>query len=134
MAQTLPDMLVGMKIFILDDMEERHQAFIKRYPGHWFVRAYTADEAVRKLEEGPFDLAFFDHDLGDYHRVQHEDGSESLVERTGLDVVEHLLERIPQEKRPREVVVHSWNGTRGQLMTALLKKNGVSAVYQPFTP
>lgn len=126
-------MLENMKIFILDDMEERHQAFIKRYPGHWFVRAYTADEAIKKLADGPYDLAFFDHDLGDWYKEYGEDGVATAVERTGLDVVEHLLERIPPSKWPREVVVHSWNGSRGQLMTALLKRNGVSATYQPFT-
>lgn len=122
-----------MKIFILDDQEVRHQAFIERYAGHWLVRAYTADDAIKKLEDGPYDLAFFDHDLGDWYKEQCEDGGTVLRERTGLDVVEHLLERIPPSKWPREVVVHSWNGSRGQLMTALLQRNGVSAVYRPFT-
>ena len=122
-----------MKIFILDDQEVRHQAFIERYAGHWLVRAYTVDEAILKLADGPYDLAFFDHDLGDYREEQCADGSSIRRERTGLDVVEHLLERIPPSKWPREVVVHSWNGSRGQLMTTLLQTNGVSAVYRPFT-
>lgn len=122
-----------MKIFILDDQDVRHRAFVKRFIGHQLTHAYTASDAMRKLEDGPYDVAFFDHDLADWYKKQDEDGNEVLLERTGLDVVEHLLERIPPAKWPREVVVHSWNGTRGQLMTALLNKNGVSATYQPFT-
>lgn len=123
-----------MKIFILDDDEMRHQTYIRRYPGHWFVRAHTALDAMKKLEDGPFDMAFFDHDLGDWYKECDANGVETLRERTGLDVVEHLLERIPPEKWPHVAVVHSWNGTRGRLMTDLLVKNGVSAIYQPFTP
>lgn len=126
--------ITGMKIFILDDGEERHQTYIKRYPGHWFIRAYTFAEAVKKLEDGPFDIAFFDHDLCDWYKEQSPDGSEILRERTGLDVVEHMLERVAPTKWPREAVVHSWNGSRGPLMTALLQRNGVPATYQPFTP
>lgn len=123
-----------MKIFILDDDEARHQSLIRRYPGHWFVRAYTADEAIKKLSEGPFDLAFFDHYLGDWYKEQCEDGGEILCERTGLDVVEFLLTHVPREKWPEDIVVHTWNKTRGQLMTALLVEKGASAIYQPFTP
>lgn len=123
-----------MKIFILDDDEMRHQSIMRKYPKYTFVRAHGALDAMKKLEEGPFDMAFFDHDLGDWYKEQNADGVEVIRERTGLDVIEHLLERVHPAKWPEDVIVHSWNGTRGRLMTDLLVKNGVSAIYQPFTP
>lgn len=121
-----------MKIFILDDLKERHDAFVLRYPGHRHRHAYTVAEAEVLLLEGGFDLAFLDHDLGDWYKLLTDSG-EITVERTGLDVVRYLLEKVPRARWPKQVVVHTWNAPRGQLMTALLREQGVDVSYVPFT-
>lgn len=121
-----------MKILILDDMPERHETLVRRYPGHWFRHAYNVQQAQELLAEGNYALAFLDHDLGDWYK-QSVGNEEVLVERTGLDVVTFLLEQVPQDRWPTQVIVHSWNGPRGLLMTQLLKARGIDASYIPFT-
>lgn len=122
-----------MKIFILDDDPERHEALVRKYPGHWFRHAYNVPQANELLAEGHYDIAFLDHDLGDWYKTMVDD-KEIAVERTGLDVVRFLLEQIPQDRWPRQVIVHSWNGVRGREMTARLTDHGINARYIPFTP
>ena len=118
-----------MKIFILGDEEYRHHAITERYEGCQFVRAYNVTDAIAKLEEGPYDIACLDHSLGDWYIDNEKD---EIRERTGLDVVNHLIEKVEPTKWPRQVVVHSWNGTCGRLMAKLLEAAGVAATYQPF--
>ena len=119
-----------MKIFVLDDVPERHETYVKRYPGHWFKHAYNVQQAKEMLVEGPYDIAFLDHDLFDWHKV---DGIEEPIERTGLDVVKFLVESLPRERWPKKVVVHTWNGSRGNVMLEILKQHGVDAYYVPFS-
>lgn len=121
-----------MKIFILDDDPSRHETLVRKYPGNWFRHAYTVAQAQELLSEGGYDAAFLDHDLGDWYKDR-VDNEEVRVERTGLDVVRYLLEQVPQDRWPKQVIVHSWNGPRGLLMTSLLKERGIDASYVPFT-
>lgn len=120
------------KIFILDDEPARHRTFTKRFAGAQITRAFNATDGMACLEDGPYDVAYIDHDLGDWYKVLDEDG-ETLVERTGLTVLEHMLNNIPREKWPRAVIVHSWNAPRAKLMVELLRDKEVPAAYQPFT-
>jgi hypothetical protein len=121
-----------MKIFILDDDQNRHEAIVKKYPGNYFRHAYNVPQACSLLAEGNYDAAFLDHDLCDWYKAEAEDAVP--VERTGLDVVRYLLEKIPRERWPKQVIVHTWNGSRGRLMTALLAEQGIDVSYVPFTP
>ena len=64
-----------MRVLILDDQRDRHDGFMavfnEIYPDWEIHRAFYAAQALRAFEEHTFDLAFFDHDLGQGY----EDGS-----------------------------------------------------------
>lgn len=117
-------------VFILDDDPIRHLTLKSRFVDASITAAHAALEAMHLLQDGPYDLACLDHDLGDWY--EGDDGE--LHELTGMDVVRYLIDEVPRDRWPKEVIVHSWNGMRGRHMVDLLKDNGVKASYWPFTP
>lgn len=121
-----------MRILILDDDENRHNEFARRYEGHDLVHAYTAKDAQTALKAGGFDLATLDHDLGDYHEETGPDDSVIMREMTGYDVVGFLVREVPRDRWPAEMIVHSWNAPRARMMTEILRDHGVRVTYKPF--
>ncbi|MBA2706283.1 MAG: hypothetical protein H0U59_00560 [Gemmatimonadaceae bacterium] len=116
-----------LTVFILDDEEERHLSLARRYPGATVTHAYKAAEAKALLAQGPYDLMFLDHNLGDWSLIDGE-----FKEQTGLDIVRYLIDNIPREKWPGSVTVHSLNGSHGPTMVSMLQKAGITAAYVPF--
>lgn len=122
-----------MKIFVLDDNQERHDIYVRRYPEHWFQHAFNVLQARQLLAAEVFDVAFLDHDLGDWYKVQAPDGGDTLVERTGMDVVRFIVDELPRDRWPKKIIVHTWNGVAGSRMLAVLKEQGVDVRYIPFS-
>ena len=112
-----------MKVLFLDDDAGRHGQFLMQTIGCAVTQVWTAPEAIAALDaaEEPFDLASLDHDLGG--RVYVMDG-EAGPEGTGLDVARHIAGMEP-ERRPRQVVVHSFNPAGAADMTTTLRAAGV---------
>jgi hypothetical protein len=54
-----------MRILILDDLSVRHERFRAILNSHDLVHIWTYDDAVAALRGSDFDMACFDHDLGD---------------------------------------------------------------------
>lgn len=119
-----------MRILILDDDDMRHNYFRRELANHEVVHAHTYDEACDALSsQDRFDTVFLDHDLNfeQYRSVQKcDDGYE--VELDGKDAAHYLVGRVPQEKRPGQIVVHSWNETGAREMVAILKDGGFTNV------
>lgn len=128
-----------MRVLFLDDMEHRHQAFLKaarRTPDCVVVCCWTAAQAILQLDsDEPFDVAFLDHDLDDAHYavVGQEDWGEAARERSGMAVAQHVAE-MPEHRRPRRTVIHSWNGPASVAMCKLLHAAGVPVARIPFDP
>jgi hypothetical protein len=56
-----------VRIFVLDDDEDRHRLFdklIRRKFGHGYDAAYTVNEAIELLGRNRYTHVFLDHDLG----------------------------------------------------------------------
>ena len=107
-----------MQVLILDDDEARHEGFKHAY---WHLKlrhVYSHPEAVGALEQGPWDVAFLDHDLG-----LERQGTKDTTgrEHTGFDTAKFIVE-MPVDKRPKIVVVHSWNPIGALQMYQLLKE------------
>jgi len=115
-----PHATVGTKargqlaILVLDDDPARHAVFAVEGRGHRIDHAWFVDDAVARLRRTRYDLVCLDNDL------QTEAGR-----REGHEVAEFIA-GMPEESRPRAVLVHSWNGPRALDMERLL-----SPLYAP---
>jgi hypothetical protein len=116
-------------ILFLDDMEERHRAFINRFGMNDSIRIWqvrTAKEAIDLIDrfendglESRFRQVFLDHDLS-LEDIMCPPGGPSHVP-TGMDVVDRLV-KLPPECRPDETFVHSMNEPAAKVMVNKLGK------------
>ena len=86
-------------ILVIDDeVEPRQQWFAAHLAalGHHVTAAHSSAEAYRALHERKFDLAFFDHDLGE-------------PATTGSTIAGEILYHPEEYRCPRSVWVHSHN-------------------------
>ena len=101
-----------MRIFVLDDSEERLRTFRSVLIGHTVITAKTVSEAISALDkDGPFEYIFLDHDLGDQIMVPSGPG-------TGYEVAQ-WLERHP-EKQALHIILHSFNPDGRKAMASIL--------------
>jgi hypothetical protein len=115
-----------MRILVLDDEQERHEGFARRFKGHDVYHVYTYAQACAALANNfRFDLAQLDHDLCDFWQ---DPETGCTYERTGEDVTKYIIDYIPEGLRPKRVVVHSWNPGGAQRMLELFRDAGVPAV------
>jgi CheY-like chemotaxis protein len=116
-----------IKILVLDDDLNRLKIFRERLEKQGVLNANyveTADEAIEYLMINPdYDYIFLDHDLGGTQMVWSETNC-------GMNVVDYMIANgYPNMKV--NVGVHSYNGPRGQEMTARLKDAGYIVQYIP---
>jgi len=108
-----------MKIFILDDMQERHDAYKRKFPDAEIISTYDAKEAIVLLSNDlNYDLICLDHDLGLRIFVDTED------ENTGSVVAKFLSDK--DIKCP--IIIHSLNCWGAKNMMNYLSQ----AEYRPF--
>lgn len=130
-----------MRILTLDDMESRHVSFRQWYGNHHLAETWTAPEAIKALDESvrPFDLVHLDHDLAEEHYLtlsegMHETRQPGMAEYapgTGMDVVDHII-KMPADRRPHLVIVHSYNPGRSLEMYQKLREAGLNVHRIPF--
>jgi CheY-like chemotaxis protein len=115
-----------MRILFLDDDELRHRLIAEQLIGHDATATRTVAETAKALEGAPFDLACLDHDLGGLQMVDSEE------EETGHTVAK-LIAAMPPERRPRQIIVHSFNSVGAGRMVQVLKAAGYENVeWHPF--
>lgn len=104
----------ALKILVIDDeVDPRQQWFREKLTaiGHSVSSAHTSSEAYQLLSQERFDLAFFDHDLG-------EDATGSTI--AGQILYEHDLYQCP-----RAVWVHSANPVGAANIVSKFRSVGV---------
>jgi hypothetical protein len=116
-----------MKIFFLDDDKERHKRFKMNRIGHDITQAWTYAEACKLLSETVFDEAYLDHDLSEMAAA----GRPGKDEKTGTHVAEFIVS-LPEEKRPKFVIIHSFNDYGRRRMADILGEAGVRVMLQQF--
>jgi CheY-like chemotaxis protein len=123
-----------MRILILDDNPERHDAFdtFLDGKGHEVMHAWTYWDAIGLLEDERFDLLYLDHDLNDHESASVISGMYGSRELTGLDVARFVARQLADDLKPERVVVHSWNPMGARSMVDILISVGISATYEPF--
>jgi len=118
------------RLLFLDDSEER-QLYAFRHLREDFRLdcVWDADECIEKLLDRPyiFDMATLDHDLGGRQYVPTEDTN------TGSEVARAFKDgRIPKEKWPKKILIHSWNTVGAEYMRLIFVELGIPVQYKPF--
>lgn len=122
-----------MKILFLDDDKERHARFLRNNIGHVIVQAWDYEEACAKLtEHDRFDQAHLDHDLSYEQQTAYVEGLTPPREKTGTDVAEFIA-AMPEDKRPRLCVLHSFNDAGWRRMARILTDVGIDCIRRPFS-
>jgi CheY-like chemotaxis protein len=52
------------KALVVDDQEERHDLFKRKYPDVELTFAFSSKQAISLLHKNEYDIVFLDHDLG----------------------------------------------------------------------
>lgn len=120
----------GAALMFLDDDHTRHRDFLLSVGSCIVTQAYTAEQAIRQIDQVVYDAVFLDHDLSDDDCMCDPHGPTSAP--TGLTVARYIAELAP-DKRPGVVVLHSMNPPGTRAMEAALAHSGVTVVRLPFT-
>lgn len=110
------------RILFFDDDPKRHNFFRWHNIGAKVDHARTPEEARALLRAHVYDIACLDHDMCMI---------EPAIDETGRDVVEFIAEHMDPTKRPRTVVIHSWNDSAAEAMASMLRLSGVPVVVMP---
>lgn len=125
-----------MRVLILDDEFERHQAFRRVYlPAreNTIISAQRFSDFVRELSDDQvFDLIYLDHDLGDK-----ASGADFYLDGWGqpncFDGYDAVSEIIALKIEVPQIIIHSNNNVRAPGMVSDLKRFGYDAVWEPFS-
>lgn len=117
-----------MKILFLDDDTTRHKSFIRNRIGMDITAVRSYEAACQALSETLFDVAYLDHDLSEMAAA----GMPASDEKTGTHVAEFIAS-LPEDKRPKRVVIHSFNDYGRKRMWGILRDAGVEASIEPFS-
>lgn len=114
-----------MKVLFLDDDPNRRRIAREHFIGHELSEAETAKQAIDMLDKySPFDLVHLDHDLGGEVFVPSDEVS-------GFAVAQHICS-MEKAKRPRRIVVHSFNPVGANNMMHILRNSFLDCEYRPF--
>lgn len=116
-----------MKILFLDDDPSRHAKFRMAHIGRNVTYVWTADEAIKAIKEMFFDHMSLDHDLA----AKLNGELPPIGEGSGYDVALFIAE-LPEEKRPKLIVVHSFNPEGARRMAIAVKRAGIQVLRVPF--
>lgn len=94
--------------------------------GEDLTQARTVENCIAAIENNPkYDLISLDHDLDGRHYVE-------AVEGTGTEVVQWMATKMPKEKMPDCVWLHSYFAAGAQRMYDILVAAGIPARKRPF--
>jgi len=116
------------RILFLDDDENRHRGFRQMTIGDLVDHVYTARQAIEALEKNPaYDYVYLDHDLDEYATM-----GQTPREETGQVVADYIAEKLPKDKYPDRVVIHSYNRPGARSMGLKIKEAGISVLLIPY--
>ena len=118
---------MNQKIFFLDDDAERHKRFKMDRIGMDITAVWNYADACAALAKTKFDIAYLDHDLSELAAA----GRPAKDEKTGTHVAEFIA-TLPDDMKPKFVILHSFNDAGRRRMAAILDEAGVSCMIAPF--
>jgi CheY-like chemotaxis protein len=120
------------RILVLDDEQARHDVFASILKNEAAVHCYNFDELISLMTFSPrFDMVFLDHDLGTGNSELSD--QVGLPTATGYNVALFICQDLDFEKRPRKILIHSWNEYGAEKMESLFRRSGFQdVVRKPF--
>lgn len=116
------------RVLFVDDMEVRHEGFKKNHAADVAYYAWSVEEAIQLLKEHPgFDVAYLDHDLAGPHYMKRG------AKGSGSEIAEFIA-TMPEETRPKKVVLHTWNVSAAAWMETVLLGKVPEIVRMPYNP
>jgi CheY-like chemotaxis protein len=109
-----------MRLLVLDDEQNRHDAFQQRCPCDELTHVFNVEEALNAVRCTRFDVATLDYDL--------------CAVSSGLEFVTQMITLVPPDNWPARVLVHTQNPAKGLRMTERLRDAGIASQYVPFQP
>lgn len=117
---------MSVDTLFLDDDPKRHVAFRSMNPSADMV--WTADEAIKAIQEKHYRYIHLDHDLGGRHYVQSDD-----PQGTGYTVAEAIVKKyVGSRLIYPKVTIHSLNQLGSIEMLKLLYANYFPVCWEPF--
>lgn len=117
----------------LDDMQIRHDLFRAYATEAGFIvdSAFTAEEAIKKLEKHEYLAACLDHDLAEEHYMgMYASPSTGGTAHSGRAVARWITEH----NKPALVWVHSYNPDGAQAIVDILAPSSANVLRAPFGP
>lgn len=102
-----------IRMLFLDDDDQRHKSFLKKFP--YATTVTTAEACIEALKRHPWDVVWLDHDLGGEVYRNPKD------KNCGMEVVRWLTEYITSVG---QIVVHTLNHPAGIRMVDTLVDHG----------
>jgi len=110
-----------MKIFILEDSEERINKFVAFYKNHELFFAKHISQALITLNQKEFDIIFLDHDLDENNLTSYNNGYELCKKMIEFNLQKQAI-----------IYIHSMNPSGANAMLNILKDNGYEALWVPY--
>lgn len=134
------------RVLILDDDQDRHDELDRKLSQANRTHVYTAEQAIETLDHSPaFDVVFLDYDLPKSAALPHccakvltmpaerPSISDNVNDPgTGLDVALHIAQKLPPQKKPGLVWIHSWNSEGRMRMARVLRRSEIPTTVQRF--
>lgn len=129
-----------MKIFILEDDENRIAFFRQKFAAHvLYISKNVEDGKINAQEYAPFDVMFLDHDLAPEHYKDFDPSIQEgeYPERTpdGHDFVKWLVNNKQVIHEYTQIIIHSLNPTGSQNMERTINESALDCMPKriPFT-
>lgn len=117
-------MICMNKVLFLDDDPKRTKEFRKQHPNSTCVE--TAQQCIREINTKNWDAIHLDHDLEGKVFV------DSSNEKTGMEVIRHILKMDKTKFQNTMFFIHSWNDKAALKMVKDLHEFGLEVYYRPF--
>jgi hypothetical protein len=126
---------LNQRVVVLEDKDKRLDIFKCWFTHYDLACTKTIREGVNLLLEKQADFLFLDfdiHDPGDRTLREWLRVSSERKELDGLDLAYYVAKRIPIEKRPKNIIIHSRNPMGRRLMQEYLARRGVTSTLWAF--
>jgi hypothetical protein len=126
---------LNQRVVVLEDKQKRLDIFKCWFTNYDLACTKVIREGVSLLLEKQADFLFLDfdiHDPGDRTLREWLNVPSGRKELDGLDLAYYVAKRLPVEKRPKNIIIHSRNPVGRRLMREYLEKRELKPVMWAF--
>ena len=115
--------MLKLRIFVLDDNQERIDYFTKQFDNHDLIIHYKINKQTYNiLKEEKFDILFLDHDLENHHSVSPEKNGQTIA----LFLTQNKLQQHAI------IYIHSMNPVGANNMVKIFNNAGYEVQWIPY--